>query len=337
MKPKLFVSLLGVACATASVASAIDYVWNGSVDTDWATSGNWTPGGVPVLNGTNNAVVDGAVVYNAGGDFQLATGSALTINSGGSWVQTGGISWIQLNGGTLNLNGGSFNMGTAGNINVGGAGGTLNIGGSLILQNAGLTMNANTTLTLSNGGSISGTFNQGSGSVYITGGVFSSSGNYVIGGADTVFQVSGGVVTFGGEFKPNLGENVIISGGVVNATLISFDSIGESVLTLAGGRINLSQGNVFNGIFSAGADDYINFTSVSSQLFIDNLSLGGAEALLGGLVRYNGVADSSMFNLTAQGDGYLFTLVGVPEPSAAALLAGLGVLGGAVLRRRRRA
>ncbi len=109
--------LLGMVLVTSLPLTGAMVTWVGSIDTDYANPGNWDTNAVPATNGTDDAFIGGATIYNAGPDFSVSNGSTVTIGLGGSWTQTGGISWIQAAGGTLNVNsGGSFDMGTSGNL-----------------------------------------------------------------------------------------------------------------------------------------------------------------------------------------------------------------------------
>lgn len=316
MKTLHTIPFLAALTISANLVQAVDYTWTGNVDTDWKTAGNWSPEAVPDLQTAgNNAVVAGETIYEAPGDFHLNNGNSLTINNGGSWIQTNDISWLQFAGGILNVNsGGSFDTGTAGNI-VMDTGTTFNIAG--VFNTHGIAMG------LGNG--ISMYLNSGA--------VFTNTaGNFIVNDAGATFHLTGGTATIG-EFNALAGD-IVISGGVLNTTIVSFNSADlASSFDLSGGRINVAP-NAFQGIYAIGNDDYVNFTIGSTgEFFVDGLDEAGAQALItDGRLRYDNAIGNIVY--TAQDGGYLFTAVGVPEPSTYAALAGALALVAAWLRRR---
>ncbi|WP_309386346.1 PEP-CTERM sorting domain-containing protein [Cerasicoccus frondis] len=314
MKKTIIALSLVPSLSLVSNLSAVDYVWNGAPDGDWATATNWSPNGIPNLTGPDNATVNGSTVYTAPGDFFLTNGSTLTIQSSGSWIQEGDISWIQASGGILTIEtGGSFDTGTAGNFNNTGAN-TLNIGGVFELNGIALTLDDD-SMTISSGGQ------------------FNSTANFLISADTASFLMTGGVANTA-EFKPNGTSNATINGGIYNASLVSFDGGVSSKVNLGGsGRLNIANGGTFQGIFAIGDDDYINITSASSVLFIDNLDEANKDILMAsGRVRVNDV--NSGIIATAVGNGYEFTS-NIPEPSTYAGLLGLATLGIMMIRRRK--
>ncbi|WP_309400390.1 PEP-CTERM sorting domain-containing protein [Cerasicoccus maritimus] len=314
MKKTIIALSLFPSLSLVSTLNAVDYTWTGATDTDWGTASNWSPSGIPNLNGTDNATVNGATVYTAGGDLILSTGSTLTIQGSGSWVQEGGIAWIQASGGTLTIEaGGSFDTGTAGNYNNTGAN-TLNIGGVFDVHGIELSLDDD-SMTISAGGN------------------FSTTANFIISADAANFLMTGGIANTA-EFKPNGTSNATINGGVFNASLVSFDGGNASKINLGGdGRLNLSGGDNFQGIFALGDDDYVNITSSTSVLFIDNLDEANKDILLAsGRVRVNDV--NSGVIATAVDGGYEFTST-IPEPSTYVGMMGLATLGVLLVRRRK--
>ena len=305
MKNLYTIPFLAALTISANLVQAEDYTWTGNVDTDWKTAGNWSPEAVPNLEiAGSNAVVSGETIYEAPGDFHLNNGNSLTINNGGSWIQTNDISWLQFTGGILNVNsGGSFDTGTSANIFMG-TGTTFNIAG--VFNTHGIAM------SLGNG--ISMYLNAGT--------VFTNTaGNFVVNDADATFHLTGGTATIG-EFNALAGD-IVISGGVLNTSIVAFNDPGlSSSFDLMGGRINVAP-NAFQGIYAMGNDDYVNFTIGSTgEFFVDGLDEAGAQTLItDGRLRY----DNAIGNIdyTAQDGGYLFTVSGIPEPSTYAALVGV--------------
>lgn len=297
-------------------------VWTGSVDTAWDNAANWTPSGVPAEDAGAAIVINsGTVAYNGNvsGDLTLGGGGSLTIN-GGSFSQTAGPAWMNIgNGagsaGTLTINGGSFSAGTSGNMRVGFGGGTglLSVTGGTFSP-AGLEISATGTLLVG-----------GTGVVNI-GATFTT--------ATGVIGVSGGTLNIAGELKP-LGADFSVSGGAVNANLVSFDGTANK-LNFSGGQITLSSG-AFEGVY--GDNGYINFTTSSTgTLVLSSVSATSAASLLTSRVRFNDTANAGLFTITDLGGGassISLTAAAVPEPSSFAALAGAVILGATALRRRR--
>ncbi len=137
-------------------ASADDFTFE--TDGDWYTAGdvNWSPdpNGASDITAAffniagNNAVVNAAANYNAGGDFLLGAGNSMIVDgAGASWTQAVGVgNWVKVgasaghstvvlrNGGTLNvLDPTQFRVGQDGGtaaVTVEGTAGGLNLAGT---------------------------------------------------------------------------------------------------------------------------------------------------------------------------------------------------------------
>ncbi|MDB6175336.1 MAG: hypothetical protein JWL59_4647 [Chthoniobacteraceae bacterium] len=106
------------ASALSIVRSSLDYVWNGSISTDWFNASNWTPNGVPgaadnaTISTASNAVnVSGqnAAIHDLNFSGNTLFGNA-RLDVGGTMTWTSGI--IELNtsinsGALLNISGGA--------------------------------------------------------------------------------------------------------------------------------------------------------------------------------------------------------------------------------------
>lgn len=294
--------LLLLACAPLLLSRpCFAQTWSGATNSDWATGSNWSGGSVPAVDSGANAVINtGAIQYNAGPDFTLGGGGSFTLN-GGSWTQIGGISWINIGNagtaGTLNVAGGTFNMGTAGNIRIGfgGGAGVVNVTGGSFVDSGGFDL-------------------QSSGSFLISGGTASVANNLVVQSGST-FGLSGtGALTVGNEFQPDHGS---MTGGTMNiSNILAFQS-GAASFTLSSGQMNIARGDFFDGIF-APAGSYLNFNSGSTGiLFIDNRSTIGS-LLTDGRIRIDGVTNASAFDWQTSGSGIQINLL--PEPTPIALL-----------------
>ena len=291
---------LALVCLSAFIfaqAHAATVTWGGG-DGEYTTGANWTGSSVPNTNGGDTAVINsGNVTYTPGGDLAIHSGGKLQI-SGGSWTQSGGIAWIQMTGGSLLVNGGTFNQGTAGNI-----------------------------------------ITDATSSVTVTSGTANLSGNYIYQASGGALTISGtGTVNVAGEFKPI--DTFSMSGGKLTANLISFAD-GPGSITFSGGSISLNGAGANSGFYGGGTKS-LNFTSSSTgSLFFSSYTLTELTSdgfLTNGTIRYNGTIDAGQFTLTAADSGVYVSLTSaaIPEPSTYAALAGMVILGTAVLARRRK-
>ncbi len=163
------------ATATYSVTvTACPKTWTGLTTTDWNTSTNWSPTGVPASSDdviipsvTNKPVIASGVTANAK-NVTVNSSSSLTINSTGILNTYGSVT----NNGTFTANSGStlafkgssaqtitgvpvlYNVqinNTSGGVAISSA---LTVKGSISLLNGVLTTNSNLTINFDNGGNI---------------------------------------------------------------------------------------------------------------------------------------------------------------------------------------
>ncbi|MFD2157680.1 PEP-CTERM sorting domain-containing protein [Rubritalea tangerina] len=125
-----------------AMASGATVTWDSSgVDGNWSLAAGWDTGNVPVLNGTDDAVIDNGakVTYVPGGDFAIGAGSSLSISGGSTWEQTVS-NWTRVNGGEISLDGGTLSRTVGGNLVLGfedGTGGTVTLSNSASLSVGG--------------------------------------------------------------------------------------------------------------------------------------------------------------------------------------------------------
>ncbi|MBP6557073.1 MAG: fibronectin type III domain-containing protein [Flavobacterium sp.] len=93
-------------------------IWNGSVDTDWNKSNNWTPSGIPNASDcvkipvtANNPIISGTNYVGLAGTLAIFNGATLTVNSNNAiavtdWVnvETGGTFLINNNASLVQIN-----------------------------------------------------------------------------------------------------------------------------------------------------------------------------------------------------------------------------------------
>lgn len=307
----------GLVLGASSVQAAVK-TWSG-VNGQWYTPAEWTPSGNPDLITPNDTAVinAGAVTYTPGGDFIV--NSSLDIASGASWTQTSSGAWIKFGNtgftGVVNVSG-SFNAGGAGNLFVGNGGtGQVSVtGGSLVANNV-IVAGTGSFLAVSAGGSVSA-----------TGMTITTPSAVSISGAGSAINMATS------ELKPNSVAAVTLTGGTLNVNRLGFDGAGANTVVLNSGRINITDGVNFNGIFSAGGDDYVNFTGTSGVVFLGtDATLSNANAAIAdGRVRLNGAINLAAFQANTVTGGVEISLV--PEPATCTVLFGAAAT---ILRRRR--
>ena len=194
--------------------------------------------------------------------------------------------------------------------------GTLAVNGSL----------ANTTTTVGNGGTLQGSGSTG-GSVTVQGGGRIASGNSIESLATGALNLEGGS-TFAYEMNNDAtvgvaGDLTAVTGDLTldlgNATLLTLSELGSGTWTLGEKLTLISYSGTWNGgLFSYGstlADD-------------STINSGGMDWLF----NYNDTTAGTNYTGDLTGSRFV-TMTAIPEPNAAALLGGLGML--ALLRRRR--
>lgn len=330
IRPSLPHTTLAAIAAFAALtlnASAATSTFNGSVDSNYLTPGNWDPSGVPNTGGGDTALINNgsSVIYNPGGDLFLGNGGTLEIRNG-SWTQINGIAWIQLgaNGagnGHILVSGGTFNQGSAEKINVTGAGNTFTMTSGAANLNGALTVASGVGYYISGGTMILGA------------GLSLENGS--------IWQQSGGTVTLGAdsEFDYSSLSGGLMSGGILNVSKLMTGVNGPAGATFdfAGGVIN-NGATAFSGWYGAdNADHPFNFTLGSTGVinFLNgNTTIAQVNAwLLAGGIQYNHTIDPLAFSVTQDGSTVSLQLA-VPEPSTALLVA--AGLGGFMIARRRR-
>lgn len=284
---------LGIALVfVQTIAShAATDTWVGG-DGDWATSSNWSTS-QPDLTAGDTAVINngGNVVYSVGGDFTVSNGTLEISN--GSWTQaaTKG-SWIQLRtGGTILVDGGTFNQGGA-NTLINTAGGTFTVNSGT----ANLTsLGSSTGFALNiNGGAVNftGEYKPINGVTTMTGGTLKAT-NLSWDNTTGVFNFSGGTIDLSGA-GPGPQYDIYSSAlGYLNFTTGSSGRVDINISTLSLADLTLLE-NTLTADFADGA------------------------------IRYNDTIDTTDLTWDASNgtDLFVYSTGVAPEPSTYALLIG---------------
>ncbi|MDZ4814882.1 MAG: hypothetical protein SGI71_01285 [Verrucomicrobiota bacterium] len=234
--------------------------WDGGGgDSQWGTSANWNPDGVPLSNGTANIVFDGTTrldpfvntdwnvskitfTNNAAANPFILSGSNITI-------QTGGILQLDNDAQTINNN---LTLGGSTSFIVSNA--TLNLNGSIDVGPLSLTLTAATNTALNVGGVITGTgalTKNGSGVLLLTASnTFTSTltisdGSLVVTGAGRIGNNN--PLQLGSGTRPSL---VISNGGQVRVG--SFNTTGNSNTLYVGTNSWVAVGLSNNGTLTFG-------------------------------------------------------------------------------------
>lgn len=301
--------------------------------------------GTMILNGDSGATYTGTIQIDAG-TLRIGHANALGSTAGAT---------IVIGGATLDLNGQT--TGETLKINSG-----TGVGGNGALVNSNTSVAATLTADIVNPGSFTV---GGAGDINAT--RIRSSGVF------TITKVGSGTLTTGGSDHNNLAAWNIQSGTVVFANTSGFAA--DRGVTLTGGTLRLSGANtdlinndqafvIGGGTFELNGNSEtigavtlndattstIDFGSGASTFLVSSISGTGLLNVLNwteGVDSFRVTADASSVlgqitinglsaSIANMGAYYEISAAAIPEPSSAAALAGLGVLGAVALRRRRR-
>jgi len=277
----------------------------------------------------------GGTINTTAGTASIATlnGASLTTGNLGATVETLVSGNITTNGGALVARAGSF-------------GGAISGGGGLTKAGPG-------TLTLTGASNYTGGTFVAGGLILVNNSIGSGlgTGEVAVGGGGTLG--GGGIISgptaigSGGTLAPGnspglltLGSSLTLAGGSTSVFEINgagrgttYDAIDVAGLTTYGGTLSLVFGSTIAGgttldLFGLGGGEVESFSAITASgdytgAFVNN---SGIWTLLNG---------GQTLTFTESSGDLLVTGVAVPEPSAAAALAGVGTLAFAALRRRR--
>jgi len=295
---------------------------------------------------------DGAAIQMGEGDDVLTNTGTITGNTGRAVNMEGGDDTVNYNAGTI-----------TGSINGGAGSDTLNLGAGVTTASA--IQNFEKVGVVTGSATVSGvvsgtTFNKtGAGALVLSGDNTSTlTGLVTVEAGALVVNNAEGSATGSGDVQVNSGATLAGGGSIAgNVTLDGMLAPGNSIGTLAvGGDVtwNGTSGNAWNFELGLGdvsdqlalTGDFLKGTGVD---FVFDFQSGATTGTFV-LVTWDGTTDFSNtdFSYTNLGSGLAgefaingnqleFTTTAVPEPSTFAVLAGAGVLGLALWRRRGRA
>lgn len=315
-----------------------------------ATSLTKNGSGTLTLSGTNTfsgplTIAAGTVAVTA--NDALGTTTATTVAAGATIDFQGGVTYSTAE--TLNVNGGTIaaSSGTnsfAGSVALGTGGGTANIASALTMSGAvtgstSLTKSGSGILTLSNvansysGGTIisAGTLNLTGSLTSPTNGVTISSGATLAGTGSIAGPTT---LSSGGFVAP-------ASGGLGTLSLASLTFNGGGTLSLGLGSGNSSDTLAIAGAFTKGSAgtytiDFGNSGTTGNTYTLVTFGSNNTTFASGNDFTFANLASGLTGTFVLSNTDLTFTTSAIPEPSTYAALAGLGVLGLAVYRRRQK-
>lgn len=280
---QIHVFLIGILILTVGLSSsqAAAFTWNGNVSSDWNTSANWSPAGIPGL-------ADDVTINASGGAFNPA------------WDELPGIRNITMSSRTLNLNG--FSLQISGTAVF--SGGVVS-NGSIIISSAsatfsGTTFNVPVTYTGARALFHGGTFN---GAVVVTknGGITDvSNGNCTFNNTLSVTNNDDSQYRFS-NLSPDTYNGVVTytntgAGGIYPAYTASGSAYNENIVVNCSGAggIRFGQNN-----------------GTSSLLTGKLISIGGLGFSSGSLIlRYFTQNGNAAHTLTGTGNSFFQTETG---------------------------
>ncbi len=248
MRNKIFGIFILILCSVTAFADT--FTWDGAVSSDWDTSANWLPNGVPGV-GDDVIISSGFVTLNSNKEINTLTFTAGTIDGSGTLTIDVSMTW---NSGTMSGSGTT-------KIN---AGATVAISGSSI--------KSLTTRTLDNSGDITWT---GTGEIKL------NDDAHIFNRAGALFDIQNDVrmdfvlATNGGHFD-NAGTLTKSAGDGINRTEIDPIFTNSGTVNANGGILRFERGDTTTaliGDFNVTAGNTLVF---AERLFIfDGVSIGG--------------------------------------------------------------
>ncbi len=303
--------------------SAANLVWNGQVDANWNTLGNWSAGYLP--NATDNVTIT-----KTGGGSNLVLETSPTVNN----ITISANNTVSLGSNTLTVRGNWLNNGTltpqTSTVAFAGTTGiqTVNNGSSSFTDVT--HTGASTLRALTNAMTIGGTFSNSAGTfdpnslgntftaaITVSGGTFDASsasqtftggvtvsgtGTFTAGSANQTFN--GGLTLSGGTFTGSTGTvtttNLTISSGTFTAPSTTLNISGN--FSNSGTFTHNSGTVVFNGVTQSitGATTFYNLTHEGGSA--ETLTFNSATTINGNVTNIDGTLALNNINLTIGGN-----------------------------------
>lgn len=268
----------------AFIAPVITYSWNGSTDSDWATTTNWTPNGTP--GAADNVVIDST------GTFMLSINSARSVNnftlSGtGNFTSTSAGS-LTVNGNITSTSSATPSLDCASTVFI-----ASTLSQTIPAWNFGNLDGTGGARTLASSGTIGicGTFTPGAGAYTITGSTVSFNGT----GAQSVNAINYNNLTISGARTTN---NVTLTSGTIGVA----GAFSATATFSSGAYVNTGNTVNFNGTSTQ---------TVGAFAFYNNLTISGARGgatvtLASGTIGVAGTFNPSATAVTYSSTGNTF-------------------------------
>ncbi len=322
--------VLAITAAFLAAHAAHAIAQTSLISGDIATGTNWTNGAPTTVGNPGTIAVNGTVPVSFNGTyFMTQTAGAITITgsgtdpnlNGGTFTQNGGTWGVSNNRGFRISNGNVTTLESGAIIGGSTSGTTIESGGSLIVNGGSFQQFGATRNVLLTGNS----------TLTINGGTFTASNELGINRLATGFtnsiNLNGGTIAVTDELR--FGDNGALVtfnfGGTVagSLTALNFVAAGDDSENIAARRLNWLPNSLMTMTLTAAASDWAETEWAAGRMTYNGQ--GFVDLGSWATVTTTGFGDSSRFNMA----GNTLSIVAVPEPAslAAVGLVGLLILG----------
>ncbi len=292
LKAVIAVAVIG----SALLVQAATVTWDGGAgDNQWYSASNWdgTPEAVPVINGTDDAVINGAAVtYAAGGDMNWDNGSSLTLN-GASLTQTTTHHTRYQHGAYFGLINSTLNFANAGHTEI---------------------------------------IGQGTGSQTFTINNSTWSAKLFIANDNRIFDLTNGstVNLAGGKTELQNGSRFDVTGSTLNLKDIYLNQYGGGFTLINvnnGAQVNLNATGLatVTDVITKVGSSMVNFAADSTgEIFIDGITQADLETMIGqSKFGVDGTISTTLADYTYSVSGSGVTMA-IPEPATLGMVIAFG-------------